>query len=98
VLEIVPPSGSWSEVWWNREIELDAADMPFIDVLDTWSASYGVKFDTSLLPVRGLLATRETPFTLSFRGVQFKNALATILDQVGCKASIQGETIVVEPQ
>jgi hypothetical protein len=103
VTQLVPPRGSQLAREWSKSIDLDGVvEMPLKDLASFLTHKHGVRFDLSRLPQprdKGPdLLTVYTPVTAPLRGISFRDALATILDRIGGKATLQGETIVLEPQ
>jgi hypothetical protein len=64
--------------------------------------SGNIRFDLSRLSAaakaRSDLPGPDSPVTFTLRSITLQNAVAAILDSLGCKASLHGETLVVEPQ
>jgi hypothetical protein len=102
VAQIVPPPGSRLAEQWARSTMVDVVEMPLQDVALYLQEVHKVRFDISLMPTvqkpGSSVATFDSPITASLRGITFKDALATILDQLHCKASLHGEIIVIEPR
>jgi hypothetical protein len=104
VTEITPPKGSRLAREWNKTTTLEVIEMPLKDVLLYLTEVYGgnVLFDVSRLPAStgpnfNILAA-DSLITTNLRGISLQNCLGIILDQLGCKASLKGEVIVIEEQ
>jgi hypothetical protein len=99
---IIPPPGSHLADEWTKTTTVDVVEMPLKDVALYLQEVHRVRFDLSLMPTtpqpNASFVTADTPVTASLRGISFKEALAIILENIGCKASLQGETIVIDPQ
>jgi hypothetical protein len=104
VTQLAPPRGSRLAKEWNRLIEMDFVETPVKDVLVFITDKTGgnVRFDLSRLPTPRVLSakipTPDSPLSVTLRGISLHNCLGVLLDQLGCKATLRGETLVIEPQ
>lgn len=102
VTSLSPRSSSELYEAWNNKTYMFYDDRPLNEVVNYLSEYHKVPIDLSSLPysetISGTKPAKDSPVTVHLSGVAFKNALAITLNNAGCKASIQGETIVVERQ
>jgi hypothetical protein len=102
ITQIVPSPGSNLAQEWKKFTTVDVREMPLKDVVLYLQETHRVPFDISLMPTspaaNSPFTTQDSAVTASLRGITFRDALATILSQLHCKASVRGEVIVIEPQ
>ncbi|HEY2411690.1 MAG TPA: hypothetical protein VGI40_05585 [Pirellulaceae bacterium] len=104
VSQLIPRRGSHLAGEWNRftTLDLEIYARPLKDVTLYLQEVHHVRFDLSLLPLvqkpNANVATPNSLVASDLRGLSFQNCLAMLLDQLHCKASLRGETIVIEPQ
>jgi hypothetical protein len=105
VTQLVPPFGSRLAAEWIKTTDLDFVETPLKDVAEYLRQKHGgaILLDLSHLPpgpfdYRKGVITADVPVTIQLRSLDVKNSLGMILDRVGCKASLKGETLVVEGQ
>lgn len=97
VSRIVLPPGSTLERVWNQPVKADFVETPLKEACKFLSQSVGVDpaFDFSQVHLDNF---ELLPVTHSLSGLTYKDALASMLDHIGCQARLEGETIVVELQ
>jgi len=97
VSQIVPPSGSALGRAWNQPVMADFIEIPLKQACRVMSQSVGVEpeFDFSKVYLDNF---EQLPITHALSGLAYKDALASMLDGIGCKARLDGESIIVELQ
>jgi hypothetical protein len=105
VTQLVPPHGSRLAAEWNKTTDLDSVETPLKDLTLYLRDKHrgAILLDLSRLPpgpfdYRKGVITVDVPITIQLRSMSVKNALGMLLDRIGCKASLKGETLVIEPQ
>ena len=102
---LVPPCDSRLAREWSKTTDFDFVETPLKDVAEYLRAKHngGLILDLSRLPpgpfdYRKAVITADVPVTIQMRSLDVKNSLGMLLDRIGCKASLKGETIVIEEQ
>jgi hypothetical protein len=91
--QIVPPPGTRLAAAWEAPSEMDFIETPLKDTLLYMEDMHSIRFDISALPAE--YRDRVT-VTTSLSRIPFKHALALLLEQQKLRASLTGETIVLE--
>jgi hypothetical protein len=93
---IAPPPGSrLASAWESRGMDLHFVDTPLGDVFSFLALLTEVQIDTS--PLQSL-PTASMPLTLQLRNAPLTDTIGAVLLASGCRASLRGETIVIELQ
>jgi hypothetical protein len=96
---MVPPANSKLAAAWEERRTWDFIQTPLADACDIIAQSNGVRFDLTRVPGPPPNRPRgHLPVTWNGSGLQFKHSLGAILESVGCRARLDGETIVIEMQ
>jgi hypothetical protein len=101
VSKLVPPRRSDLAAVWERATRVDFVETRTVNALPVLAqqADRRVRFDVTRMPPEFFEGRGpHGSVTLSLRGQPFKHVLGMVLDRAQCRARLDGEIIVIEPQ
>jgi hypothetical protein len=96
IVGLVPPQGSQLAAAWNEPVALAVLKMPLAQALTNLTAMLAIELDLSqVTPAKE--GDVDYPVTTKFNHLALHDALGVIVYQSGCRARLDGETLVILP-